>query len=245
MKDYTIGITTFSKRIDFVSTLIKQIRSYTDLDIILTINGDYKEEFKEEYRKKILKLCLLYDRVYPIFFIEQRSLSKMWNTILIHSKTNYCLILNDDIKINTNNIFRKITELKDDSITITTFNNSYSHFMCDKKIIDELGYFDERLLGFGEEDGDIKYRYIEKFKELPKNVNVNGLINIVSPIRDENIKKGVGKYSKFNKDFARKKYTQDDSAEVYLWGGKKWRKNIEDLIIYPYEKFYQENKNNL
>jgi len=74
---------------------------------------------------------------------------------------------------------------------------------------------------------------------------VNGLINIVSPIRDENIKKGVGKYSKFNKDFARKKYTQDDRAEVYLWGGKKWRKNIEDLIIYPYEKFYQENKNNL
>ena len=245
MKDYTIGITTFSKRIDFVSPLIKQIRSYTDSNIILAINGDYKEEFKEDYRKKILKLCLSYDRVYPIFFIEQRSLSKMWNTILIHSETDYCLILNDDIKINSNDIFRKIIGLQDDDVTITTFNNSYSHFICDKKIIDELGYFDERLLGFGEEDGDIKYRYVEKFKEIPKNINVNGLVNIVSPIRDENIKRGVGKYSKFNRDFVREKYTQDDRADVYLWRGKKWRKNIEDYVQYPYEKFYQENKDNL
>jgi len=55
----------------------------------------------------------------------------------------------------------------------------------------------------------------------------------------------VGKYSKFNRDFVREKYTQDDRADVYLWRGKKWRKNIEDYMQYPYEKFYQENKDNL
>ena len=46
--DYTIGITTFSKRYELLVTLIKQIRSFTDKTIIISINGEKDGEFEGE-----------------------------------------------------------------------------------------------------------------------------------------------------------------------------------------------------
>ena len=58
----TIGITTFSKRFDMLSTLIEQIRTYITDPIIITINGEqqfdnaHSVNFDNSYRKKVLEL---------------------------------------------------------------------------------------------------------------------------------------------------------------------------------------------
>ena len=85
---YTIGITTFKRRIESVKSMIEHIRS-CDEDIIinLAVNGEVEEEFDEEYRKQILELCIKYKNIFPFFYQEFRALSKLWNNLVISSKT--------------------------------------------------------------------------------------------------------------------------------------------------------------
>ena len=99
MENFTIAITTFAKRYDYIVNLIPQIRNYTDNKIILIINGEKDGEFDETYRKNVLELCAKYNNVYPTMFVETRGLCKMWNTGLILSDKDDILILNDDIEI--------------------------------------------------------------------------------------------------------------------------------------------------
>jgi glycosyltransferase involved in cell wall biosynthesis len=248
MNKFTIGITTFSKRFSYVETLINQLRNYTDFDILISVNGDYNKTFDNEYRKKILLLCSNYDNVFPIFFPEQRGLSKLWNTLIVHSKTDWCLLLNDDVEIISSDLIlfgqNNLNEIPD----IRRINGSFSHFFVHKKLIDELGYFDERLLGFGEEDGDIFFRYIEKYNRWIQDSFIGGINNLVIDIRDEGITGGSGKYSAFNRDFCflieNCKYIADPNGIKGCFG-YEMRKNISDINLYPYENFFMENKNKL
>jgi hypothetical protein len=243
--NYSVCITTFSKRFNFLETLVSQVRSFSNCDILISINGDYKQEFNNEYRKQVLNLCLKYDNIYPLFFTEQRGLAKMWNELVIHSKTDWCLMLNDDVELTQDEIFSQTIPSLGDKPDLRRINGSFSHFLIHKVCLDELGYFDERLLGFGEEDGDIFYRYIETYNSWIQELYVHGFTNIVSDIRDENITAGVGKYTKFNRDFSflneNPKYVSVSEGISGLFG-VPMSKNLKDEQQYPYEKFFRENK---
>lgn len=247
MEKFTIVITTFAKRYDYVVNLIPQLREYTDNKIILVINGEKDGEFNEEYRKNILELSSKYNNVYPTMFIETRGLCKMWNTGLIMSDTDNVLILNDDIEINSGDIIRYVTShIKSPEYKgLTKINNSFSHFIANKIVLHDVGYFDERLLGFGEEDGDISYRFIKA--GIPINaIYVNGVVNIVSNIRHEHIKAGIGKYSNFNRQFIYgNKYSTNMNSPYKGMFDTPMDQLLEDINQYPHEKFFMENKNNL
>ena len=58
--------------------------------------------------------------------------------------------------------------------------------------MDKIGYFDERLLGFGEEDGDITYRLLKVGVDVG-NMSISNVRNIVSEVRHDHIKSGIGK----------------------------------------------------
>src|ERR1035437_8457771 len=160
----SIDITTFKKRYHMLSNMVDYIRKCdSKIPINITINGEIEEEFDEVFRKNILGLCLKYENIYPIFFQEFRALSKAWNTLVIFSKTEYNLILNDDLVFNQSynlvDIIKKaISENK--SIECFNINNSWSHYVITKSFLDKMNYFDERLLLHGEEDGDFVWRYI-------------------------------------------------------------------------------------
>ena len=124
--NYSVCITTFSLRFHFVETLISQIREYTNSDILLAINGNYLLDFDEEYRQKILSLCQKYERIFPIFFPEQRGLSKLWNTLVVHSKTDWNLILNDDVEITLGEVFEPVLSNLGDDPKIFRINGSYT-----------------------------------------------------------------------------------------------------------------------
>jgi hypothetical protein len=248
--NFDIGITTFSLRFNFVETLVKKIRDLgVENNIYLCINGEKDSSFNEDYRKNILSLCLTQPNVFPIFFVETRGLSKMWNTLIIHSTKENTLILNDDIDLVNENMFDVVSEHIESSeyYGLSKINDTFSYFVINKILIDELGYFDERLIGFGEEDGDITYRMISKKGKDVYRLYVQGVYNIVSDIRHEHIKSGVGKYSWFNRDFTfNKKYNcQNAISGISGMFGMVCDQILTDEKLYPYEKFFKENKEKL
>jgi glycosyltransferase involved in cell wall biosynthesis len=248
INNYSVCITTFSKRFSYVEKLVTQVRSLTTCDILIAVNGDYNQEFNNEFRKQILNLCLNFDNVFPIFFPEQRGLAKLWNTLVIHSKQDWCLLLNDDVELDNDEVFTSTIPSLGDKPDLRRINGSFSHFLIHKDCLDTIGYFDERLLGFGEEDGDIFYRYIETYNEWIQELWVHGFTNLVVDVRDENIKAGIGKYSQFNRNFCFSdepcKYIPTSEGITGLFG-QHMKKNIDDLSQYPYEKFFKENKSKL
>lgn len=250
MNNFDIGITTFSLRFDFINSLIKKIREFKiKNNVFLCINGEQNGDFDEDYRKKVLKLCYDYDNIYPIFFTEVRGLSKMWNTLIIHSSKKDMLILNDDIDIFTKEIFEVTSNhiISSEYFGLTKINNSFSFFIVNKKFIDELGYFDERLLGFGEEDGDITYRLMSKKNKGVCEISVNGVNNIVSEIRHNFIKPGIWKYSLFNREFMfKEKYKfENDGRNIRGMFDDYCTPLLEDEKQYPYENFFNDNKHKL
>jgi len=244
---FTIGITTFSKRFNMLEELVQQIRAVSDNDIIIYVNGEKEGLFEEEYRKKVLNLSSKFSAVYPSFFIETRGLAKMWNSIIISSPSEHIVLLNDDIKILNNNFNSAIESVinSENFSGICLINGSFSHFIVGKTFIDNMGYFDERLLGFGEEDGDMYYR-CEKRGIKVGNLLLNNIINIISDIRHEHVQSGIGKYSKFNRDWIfTNKYISDPNGKIKGMFGWPHKQIIEDQSFYPFENFFLNNKNKL
>jgi hypothetical protein len=248
--NFDIGITTFSLRYDFVETLINKIRELNvPNNIFLCINGEKDSSFNEEYRKKILTLCSSHPNVFPIFFVEIRGLSKMWNTLLVHSTKDDILILNDDINLVNENMFDVVSDHIESSeyYGLSKINDTFSFFVANKKLINELGYFDERLLGFGEEDGDITYRLLSNKNKDVYKLYAQGVYNIVSDIRHGEIKPGIGKYSLFNREFifGEKYNCNNASSGISGMFGIVCDPILKDDNLYPYEGFFMENKTKL
>ena len=245
MTDYAIGITTYDYRFEkYFVKLVDSIRLHRpNLDIIVSINGNYNENFNEEYRKKILHYCSINSRIYPIIFPEFRCLSKLWNTCLIHSPSDKVLILNDDISILSAIFFDELERhLSSPAFKI---NKSWSHYFIDRKIVDEIGWFDERLLGLGEEDGDFEFRYETKYQHGFPYMYISNIINHVEHDGAcKNMRITHNKYSAFNREFMfNYKYKIDNND-----GTIKGMTNMPLKCIHPTpvqyvtELFYWNNK---
>jgi hypothetical protein len=207
-ENITIGITTFEARFDrYFVPLLKRIREYTDNEIVVAVNGENKRAFGEEYRSNLLKFIAEYENVYPIFFPRFRGLSKLWNSIAIHATHDHILMLNDDIMIESpsfmNDVCDSLSRNEGKSFLI---NRSWSHYLINRDELDALGYFDERLLGIGEEDGDMTWRYIKQYGEAIPSFKIKGFQNYaeetVKNYKPVNIQTHSGtKYSLFNRKF--------------------------------------------
>jgi hypothetical protein len=241
---YSIGIVSFNKRFEsYFKPLIKFIKDNSDLEVVVCINGSLREEFDEVYRKELLGFLSQYDKVYPMIFTSFRSLSKLWNNLIINSTNDNILILNDDVKILNGKFFEDVE--KNINNDLFTINGSWSHFVANKNQMIELGFFDERLLGVGEEDGDMVFRYINKYGQRPKDIISENLYNISSNENQDNMKKGIGKYSLFNRLFMfNYKYLMNPSGIKGMFDYPVTQ-NIQDTNLYPYEKFYLDNIHNL
>lgn len=243
MLNFSISIMTFNGRFDSCfKSLVRKIKSLdSSVEIIVGVNGNYNETFDENYRKNMLLFLSEFDNVFPIFFPKFRGCSKIWNTTFIHSTKDNILFLSDDVNISNDNLLNDVNSMIDG----TTFklNNSFSHFVCNRIEIAELGWFDERLIGFGEEDGDMMYRFNEVGKSVG-NKYVNGLYDI-GLTSSSNFQKGVGKYTKFNRDWIfTNKYVPDQNGIKCMFSVPH-KRICDNINLYPCEKFYWENYNKL
>lgn len=247
MNDFSIGITTFKRRESMLYSLVNSIRSQTNKNIIITINQDYSEQVDTLYMQRMYNFVSEYTNIFLISYPSFTSLSKMWNDIIVNSSTELNLILNDDVKI-SDGFFESIRNVDvEDCLKI---NNTFGMFFIQNKCAVDLNFFDERLLAYGEEDGDFVWKYETKYNKKIPNISNNLIDNIQEGYRIENklhkIDLGHRLVPKFNRDFVQMKYKQDNIGVSGMFGSPHSRTDFEkDLIQYPYETFKRNNKSSL
>lgn len=250
--DISIGVTTFEHRFErYFVPLLERIREYAGNEIIVAINGEHEREFGEEYRRRVLECIAGHKNVYPVLFPRFRGLSKLWNTVVVHATGDHVLMLNDDIMIRKPRFLEDVRDaLRRNGGRTFVINRSWSHFVVSREEIDELGYFDERLLGIGEEDGDITWRYAKRYgREIPS-FPIKGFENYaeetVRTYKPVNIRTHSGtKYSLFNRKFL--------FSEKYEASPDGWKGMFDEPVAlkdagkdqYPNERFYRSRKKEL
>ncbi len=248
---YSVVITTFDKRFDaYLVPLLAQIKAQRpDIEVIVVINGPAKGAFDEVYRSSILTYLSRFPKVFPTMFPRFQSLAKLWNRGALTASHDRALILNDDLELKSENGVCFFDYLEAAMLTHAgTFkiNGSFSHFIADKRELIEVGFFDERLLGLGEEDGDFYWRFYKKYKKEIPSADMGLIDNVQSDLADDGYTKGIRTASKFNREFI-----QNQKYKTTLLGGyrgmfdKKVNQILEDEKQYPYESFYLDNKDKL
>jgi hypothetical protein len=163
----------------------------------------------------------------------------MWNIGVINSTSKNILILNDDL-LWVNNLINDIETQLDLIDDVKLINYSFSHFIVNKTFMNEIGYFDEKLLGFGWEDSDFCMRYYEKTGNVIGVIETTAIKNLNSTIKHKNIRNVWDKYSIINREYYEKKY-EYPLAESYKCG----QRFLPNENPYPLETYYLNNKNNL
>lgn len=249
----SIGVTTFENRFDrYFVPLLNKLKEYApENEIIVAINGEHQQEFNQTYRHHILEFVARHEKVYPIMFPRFRGLSKLWNSIIIQATNDHILLINDDIMINDPSFMNSICKAIDSNAGRSfLINKSWSHFLANRAEIDELGYFDERLLGIGEEDGDMVWRYLSHFGREISSFKMKAFINYaeetVNTFKPTNIKCHSGsKYSLFNREFMFTRKYQSDPAGIKGMFDEPVSMKDPGKEQYPNERFYHLRKNEL
>jgi glycosyltransferase involved in cell wall biosynthesis len=242
----TIGITTFKHRYEkYFKPLIQQIKNYDpNIEIVVAINGEHQEQFDDKYRSDILKTISSFNNTYPIMFPQFRGLTKLWNSIIINSSNDYILMLNDDISITSPLFLNTVKTLIDQHQTSFKINSSWSHVVLKKEEVMEVGFFDERLLGIGEEDGFFEWKYYEKYTRNFSNAGINGITNWVDMSHNPTNTKTIasGKYSALNNKIMYETiFTVSENGKQYGVCPAKLIYNEGSQKQYPYEGFYIDN----
>lgn len=246
-QELSIGIVTFKARKELVQTLINNIRklSGNEIDIILIINGDNEEKMDEKYRSEMLDFCAKTEKCYPFICPEFKSLPKLWNSIVIFSNTEYNLIIGDDIVYQIDVIPQILSAIDSYQYQFFTLNGGYSHFVITKKRLHQLGYFDERFLALGEEDGDILHRHIEMFSTAVPTLSINGIFNGARyDMKPLNSEIHIDNKPTINKIIREHKYVIDPQGIKGMWD-TPLRRVWPDFQQYPYELFVRKNKKNM
>jgi len=248
----TIGITTFERRFQtYFVPLVQQLRDIdADTEVVIAVNGEHDRRFSEPYRQAMLHFLADQTNIFPITFPQFRGLAKLWNSIIINASSDHILLLNDDVAITRKSFLDKVsTALARNQGRTFTINGSWSHFVVSRDEIDQLAYFDERLLGIGEEDGDMAWRYLERFGTPIADYSLSGISNFSEATmaqRPTNIAShSDSKYSRFNREFIyRTKYRKDPAGIKGMFDSPM---AVDDpgQRQYPYERYFRDNRSRL
>jgi hypothetical protein len=200
--EITIGVTTYIERYDewLVPLLTEGLKHSLDRKWIVAINGHkdstaqdrYLNRFQTEWRHVARLTCLVHRRAVGV--------AQLWNEIIQASPTRYLLILNDDLTIFPG-FWQWLASQQAPDGKLIKINNIWSHYLVDKALLDQLGYFDETLAEMGFEDTDFEGRmwtaglspgsivspYIQHAWEQPDDTSYES-------------ERVLGKYSKMNQD---------------------------------------------
>ena len=250
MDNITVSLVTFKERRDLVSSLIPRLREIIPekIDIILAVNGNFEEDMSDDYRVQMLDLCKNYKNVYPLVCPDFMSLSKLWNTLVLFSKTEYNFIMTDDLVINNDNIFNEVVNyISQTNEQFFTINQGFSHFVLTKTFLHQIGYFDERLLAYGEEDGDLVHRYIKMFGREVPTLRINQFYNGAAyHLRMKNTETHIDNKPTINREISKLKYKDDPNGICGMNPTPISQTGVfEDYQQYPYENFVRNNRFNI
>lgn len=210
-----IVLTTFSDR--FFSHAIPTLQSFKDANlerrVFVVVNGDQDKDFDEAIRNQFLAEALAVYPVSPICFGSARGMAELWNAGARYADQESLIFMNEDLLIDPNGLLEAIEliEAALETRGLVILNESFGHFGLKRKCLLDLGWFDERFLGFGEEDGDFLWRFETNpnyGKSCVLRANHSAIKNIASNIGYLKITGGpTSKYSSFNHEMLRLKYS--------------------------------------
>ena len=254
--EYSICIATFVKRFKtYFKPLLTSIKAMRpEAEIIVVVNGEHNQLFDQEYRRDMLNFLSEFDNVYPIILTQHRSCSKLWNTALLNATNDLCLRIDDDVTIPNDSFFNLLDQviLQTNSKSFK-INGSWSHTLLNRREIDSVGWFDERFLGGGEEDGDFEWRWADRYGEEFLNIQGLPISNHWDQMDFDDClvghRKVNGKRSMFNLEFVNRKYMEHPNGKAYGIMCENGNKKVicvdPTLNQYPNESFYWQNRSKL
>jgi hypothetical protein len=222
----SIGVVTYFGRFEsYFKPLIKKLSFlFPDYDINVWINGHHDTVKQVKYLREVTAFLRNYCNIRYVTNLEHQPLARGWNWLILMSRCGHVLIFNDDVSVDWE--FRHRLEHLHRAPKIFTLNNSWSHFVISKKIVRAVGWFDERFLGIGDEDGDYMCRLAMQGIPLG-NIAIHGLHNFMAPQDDAGwapLSGAIhGKYSRINREFLMKKWWRSDYGLVPKKGSFKVR----------------------
>ena len=250
-KVYSICITTYKYRFEkWLVPLIDSIKEFKpDIEILIAVNGENNQTFDESFRRNILEYTAVKKNTFVTIYPTYRGLCKLWNNLLINSSNHNVLLLNDDITITNIDFFNQLEKAISTNDELFKINNSWSHVFVDRRLVDKVGWFDERYLSIGEEDGDFEWRYGKCMEG--QRVPTVLIPNIINQTDHTNCLVGMpkvnSKYSKFNLDFAfgQKYEINNKTGENYGVMNRHLVCKSPTPILHATESFYWCNKSKL
>jgi hypothetical protein len=246
-RDVAFVITTFGDRLfRYCLPLVNAIRqSGITAPIIVSINGGEELANSDEIRRHFLSELSKQPNTFPVNFRSMVGLSRLWNLGIQIADSEVCVVLNDDLMLDDSRAKTELLALADvaKEAGICVGNKSWSHFAISRQCIRDVGWFDERLLAFGEEDGDYAIRYREVYGAKPSQMPLSSLINVVAPERHE-LPSGEGKYALVNRLFLQRKYAFTSGQDALLDDDLPTRL-LPDVQDYPSEAFRWHYQNRL
>lgn len=240
--DCGIVITTFEKR--FFSSalpLIQQLRdSGIDYPILVVINGNLDGNHNLDLRQKFISELAKFTNLGVATNFQFSGISRHWNLGIQLLGTESVACFSDDLIVSRH--FKSELESVFESVKVAGLITieGFAAFVITRNLIDEIGWFDERFLGFGEEDGDYVWRYIKRFKKDPPRFKSFSLIHQNLQSRGDEVA-GVSKYSLFNLAWRKTKYVEN-SEGIFGCFTRPQIQKVSDMDYYPMETFRRKNR---
>jgi len=241
IQNASILITTFEKRqFSAALPLVNSIRSNgIDLPIMVYINGNLDGGHDTKARSALLQELSKISAVDVICSNTMTGISRNWNLGIQLLASENILCLSDDIVISHG--FKEDMEATFKLVSSEDFIviGSFASFVISRKCIDNIGWFDERFMGFGEEDGDYIYRFLDYYKRYPRIYYSSGIDHLDMQTRGDEAA-GVGKYSLFNLAFRTLKYIPDETG-IQGSFNERHSQILKSFDFHPMESFRRLN----
>ena len=237
-----IVLTTFEKR--FFSSalpLIQQLRDAgIDYPIIVLINGNLDGNHNQDLRRKFISELAKFKNLGVVTNFQFSGISKHWNLGIQLLGTESVACFSDDLVVSRH--FKNELESVFDAVKVAGLVTieGFAAFAITRELIDEIGWFDERFLGFGEEDGDYVWRYIKRFEKDPPRFKSFSLVHQNLQSRGDEVA-GISKYSLFNLTWRETKYVEN-SEGIFGRFDRPQIQRILDTDYHPMETFRRKNR---
>lgn len=182
---FEVNITAY-ENVGMVNNLIYQFREI-DLDYFIRVWDNSKEPLKIEGASEVR-----HNRFNP-------SLSRVWNWAIGQSRTEWVFISNDDIDLNKKWHSDLLKDIK--GYPGALWHGPSRCFLFNKKLVNLVGWFDERMLGFTYEDLDYLRRM--NYLSIPHRYDVSSLNSNARSLKHKVLRTN---HSVNNLDFFKLKY---------------------------------------